>query len=54
VPKNVKVTGVQRADEAIDTEMIAVALWIQAKRQLREKRARAAKERAKRQEREHE
>lgn len=49
MPKKVETEGVQRA--APDTEMIAVALWIQSKRIVRQRRANEAKARARQQER---
>jgi hypothetical protein len=50
--RRIKVTGV-RNDE-IDSEQLALIYWLQAKRVLREKREREAKEKAKRRERESE
>lgn len=47
--KKLKVKGIQR-DEP-DTEMIALALWIQSKRIVRERRENEARARAKRRER---
>ncbi len=45
----IRVEGVKR--EEIDTEQLALVYWLQAKRVLREKREREAKEKAKRRER---
>jgi hypothetical protein len=45
----IKVKGVRKSE--IDTEQLALVYWLQAKRILREKREREAKEKAKRQER---
>jgi hypothetical protein len=44
--RRIKVKGVRR--EAIDTEQLALIYWLQAKRVLRERRAREAKAQAKR------
>jgi hypothetical protein len=44
--RRIKVKGIPR--EAIDSEQLAVVYWLQAKRVLRERREREAKERAKR------
>lgn len=52
MPKKVRARGVQR-DEP-DTEMIALALWIQSKRVARERRQNEQRARAKRRERENE
>lgn len=52
--KNVKVKGIQRADGSIDTEMISLALWIQSKRIVRERRLAEERARAKRRKRERE
>jgi hypothetical protein len=50
--KKVRARGIQR--DAIDPEMAAVALWIQAKRVARDRRENEARARAKRRERENE
>jgi hypothetical protein len=47
--KRIKVKGVKR--DEIDIEQLALIYWLQAKRVLREKRAREAQEKAKRRER---
>lgn len=47
--RRIKVKGVRKSE--IDTEQLALVYWLQAKRILREKREREAKERAKRRER---
>jgi hypothetical protein len=47
--RRIKVTGVRR--EEIDTEQLALIYWLQAKRILRERREREAREKAKRRER---
>ena len=46
--RRIKITGVRRAE---DTEMLSLALWLQAKRILKERRAneQAARQKAKRQ-----
>jgi hypothetical protein len=46
--RRIKVKGVRR--EEIDTEQLALVYWLQAKRALRERREREAKEKAKRRE----
>ena len=46
--RRIKVVGVRRSE--IDTEQLALVYWLQAKRILREKREREAKERDKRRE----
>jgi hypothetical protein len=46
MPRRIKVKGVRRSE--IDTEQLALVYWLQAKRVLREKREREARERAKR------
>lgn len=46
--RRIKVKGVKR--EEIDAEQLALVYWLQAKRVLREKREREARERAKRRE----
>jgi hypothetical protein len=46
--RRIRVKGVKR--EEIDTEQLALVYWLQAKRVLREKREREAKEKAKRRE----
>ncbi len=43
--RRIKVKGVRKSE--IDTEQLALVYWLQAKRVLREKREREAKERAK-------
>jgi hypothetical protein len=43
--RRIKVKGVRRSE--IDTEQLALVYWLQAKRILREKREREAKEKAK-------
>lgn len=50
--KRIKVRGVQHTDAETDTEMIALALWIQSKRILQERRENESRARAKRRERE--
>lgn len=45
--KRIKVKGVRR--DPIDTEQLALIYWLQAKRVLRERREREAREKAKRQ-----
>jgi hypothetical protein len=47
--RRIKVKGVRR--DEIDTEQLALIYWLQAKRVLREKRERDAREKAKRRER---
>jgi hypothetical protein len=44
--RRIKVKGVRR--DEIDSEQLALIYWLQAKRVLRERREREAKERAKR------
>lgn len=44
--RRIKVTGIKR--EEIDSEQLALIYWLQAKRVLRERRERAAQEKAKR------
>jgi hypothetical protein len=46
--RRIKVKGVRKRE--IDTEQLALVYWLQAKRILREKREREAKEKAKRRE----
>lgn len=46
--RRVKVRGVRR--DAVDTEMYALALWLQAKREVQEKRRRQAEDRDRRRE----
>jgi hypothetical protein len=46
--RRIKVRGVRR--DEIDTEQLALVYWLQAKRILREKREREAKEKANRRE----
>jgi hypothetical protein len=46
--RRIKVKGVGKSE--IDTEQLALVYWLQAKRILREKREREAKEKAKRRE----
>jgi hypothetical protein len=46
--RRIKVKGVRKSE--IDTEQLALVYWLQAKRVVREKREREAKERAKRRE----
>jgi|GEM_PF-6038937 hypothetical protein len=50
--RRIKVKGVRR--DEIDTEQLALIYWLQAKRVLRERREREAKEKTKRQGRAHE
>jgi hypothetical protein len=47
--RRITVRGVRRAD--LDTQQIAIVLWLQAKREIRQKREREAAENAKRRER---
>jgi hypothetical protein len=47
--RRIKVKGIKKSE--IDSEQLALVYWLQAKRILRERREREAKERAKRQER---
>jgi hypothetical protein len=47
--RRIKVKGVRR--DEIDTEQLALVYWLQAKRILRERRERAAKDKADRRER---
>lgn len=51
MPRKVKATGVRRAVEDIDTESIAIAMWMQSKRIARERRLNEDRARRKRQER---
>jgi hypothetical protein len=51
MPRKVKATGVRRATPDIDTESIALALWVQSKRIARERRNAEERARRKRQER---
>jgi hypothetical protein len=46
--RRIRVKGVRR--DEIDTEQLALVYWLQAKRILREKREREAREKAKRRE----
>ncbi len=50
--RRIKVRGVQKGE--LDTEQIALVLWLQAKRVLRERRAQEAAAKAKRRERQRE
>lgn len=47
--RRIKVKGIRKSE--IDTEQLGLIFWLQAKRVLRERREREAKERAKRRER---
>ena len=49
--RRIKVKGVQKA-EGPDIEMLSLIFWLQAKRQLAERRQRAAKAKAKKERRE--
>jgi hypothetical protein len=44
--RRIKITGIRKSE--IDTEQLALIYWLQAKRVLRERREREAKEKAKR------
>jgi hypothetical protein len=46
--RRIKVKGIKKSE--IDTEQLALVYWLQAKRILRERREREAKEKAKRRE----
>jgi hypothetical protein len=46
--RRIRVKGVRRSEGEIDTEQLALIYWLQAKRVLRERREREAREKAKR------
>jgi hypothetical protein len=51
MPRKVKATGVRRAIEDVDTESVAVAMWMQSKMIARDRRLAEERARRKRQER---